>query len=135
MNCTISEILQEYDIDMHSAIKWCNSIYIVSSPNWSKDKILCFKVFTLDEEQMCRVNMIKPEYLNLEGENLILNHIQINELVHALNQPGDFWYGHYDTLWQAIIAHNNMTHYGENNWDPIPMDLPMPDYSLLKVKE
>ena len=118
----ISEVLDEYPWDMMDRIYDNGKISIWSSP--STEHLWYFKVFDHDRSKFCRISMTEPKILSYLDETLILTRDDVNEIIYALTE----FTIHDKNGWYWIIYEYNITgpHF------PIPEDLPMPDYSLLK---
>ena len=86
--------------------------------------------------KMCRISLLEPKYLGLEGENLILDHNQKIRLIEILNSPCP---GCEEIrVWDQILGHYNFFHKdnidfnGLNvQFEPISYDLQIPDYTKL----
>ena len=101
---------------------WQHSLYI---------KVFTKKYNTNEFKNISRISMLKPEYVNCEYKNTILSNKQIDHLILALNlllEDDDI------TTWKLIIKTNNFLRRIITNQfcDPIPYDLPIPNYELLK---
>ena len=87
-------------------------------------------------DKMCRISLLEPKYLNLEGEDLILNKEQKIRLIEILNSPCP---GCEEIrVWDQILGHYNFFHKdnidfnGLNvQFEPISYDLQIPDYTKL----
>lgn len=83
-----------------------------------------FKVFNHNIDKFCRISMTEPEILNYPDETLILDSNDIDEIIYALtnniieNKSGWHW-----LIYEYNIVGTDF---------PIPEDLVMPDYNLLK---
>lgn len=129
----LSEELEEYPWNMMDKIYDNEKISIWVSPcgiqKWY------FKVFNHDMEKFCRISMTEPKILNYSDEALTLSNNDIDEIIYALtnnvieDETGWFWLINEDeTGWFWLINEYNMV----GTDFPIPEDLPMPDYNLLK---
>ena len=94
------------------------------------------------EDKMCRISLLEPKYLNLEGEDLILDHNQKIRLIEILNS-------HYihdlsETVWSQLLGLYNFFHkeydidqllydpeYKAPKFDPIDENATIPDYTKL----
>ena len=87
-------------------------------------------------DKMRRISLLEPKYLNLEGEDLILNKEQKIRLIEILNSPCP---GCEEIrVWDQILGHYNFFHKdnidfnGLNvQFEPISYDLQIPDYTKL----
>ena len=92
--------------------------------------------------KMCRISLLEPKYLNLEGEDLILNKEQKIRLIDILNSP--YMNDLSETVWSQLLGLYNFFHkefdidqllydpeYKAPNFDHIDECLPMPDYTKL----
>lgn len=91
---------------------------------------------SLDDAKMCRVSLLEPRYLCLEGEDLILNKEQKIRLIEILKSPCPDC--EEITIWNQIIGHYNFFHKDNidfNNlnveFNPLANDLRIPDYTKL----
>ena len=90
----------------------------------------------LDSSKMCRISLLEPKYLNLEGEDLILNKEQKIRLIEILNSPCP---GCEEIrVWDQILGHYNFFHKDNIDFndlgvqfEPISYDLQIPDYTKL----
>ena len=87
-------------------------------------------------DKMCRVSLLEPKYLNLEGEDLILNKEQKIRLIEILNSPCPEC--EEIRVWDQILGHYNFFHKdnidfnGLNvQFEPVSYDLQIPDYTKL----
>ena len=94
----------------------------------------------ISSAKMCRISLLEPKYLNLEGEDLILNKEQKIRLIEILNSPCP---GCEEIrVWDQILGHYNFFHKdnidfnGLNvQFEPISYDLQIPDYTKLSGGE
>ena len=109
-----------------------NNMSIYSIPNDSKDKILCFGVKIYKKKgsynnKYCRISMTEPKYIGAEGEDLVLNKEQIEQIIKILESPyNDTEY----TNWQVLIIWQNWVHENTNDWVELEY-FNMPDYRKL----
>lgn len=95
------------------------------------------KVFLLNKNEMARISFYGPYYIYAEENgNYKLNKDEIDHLIKALNEP-HVWNPKYNNFQTAIQMMNYCHHNDENRrpdqeWEDIPEDLPMPDYTKLK---
>ena len=92
----------------------------------------------LDSSKMCRISLLEPKYLGLEGEDLILNKEQKIRLIEILKSQTD---GDNISNWDMIICLYNRFHHDYeqyNNDDFIRLkenmilpNLIIPDYTKL----
>lgn len=89
--------------------------------------------------KMCRISLLEPKYLGLEGEDLILDHNQKIRLIEILKSQT---YGDNISNWEMIICLYNRFHsdyaanisddnYFELKENMILPDLIIPDYTKL----
>ena len=94
------------------------------------------------EDKMCRISLLEPKYLNLEGEDLVLNKEQKLRLIEILNSP--YIHDSSETVWSQLLGLYNFFHkefdldqliydprYKAPKFNPIDEHLPMPDYTKL----
>lgn len=118
----LSEELKECPWDLMDKIYVGKDISIWTSP--SVLDLWYFKVFNHDVDRFCRISMTEPKVLSYPDETLTLSDNNIDEIIYALtnnilkDETGWFWL---------------INEYNAVGTDfPIPEDLPMPDYNLLK---
>ena len=94
------------------------------------------------QDKMCRISLLEPKYLNLEGEDLVLNKEQKIRLIDILNNH--YIHDPSETVWSQLLGLYNFFHkefdinqllydseYKAPDFDPIDECLPMPDYTKL----
>ena len=79
--------------------------------------------------KMCRISLLEPKYLGLEGEDLILDHNQKIRLIEILKSPYECYPS--ETVWDAIIGYYNVFHRDMEHDTYLDEKLPMPDYTKL----
>ena len=79
--------------------------------------------------KMCRISLLEPKYLGLEGEDLILDHNQKIRLIEILKSPYECYPS--ETVWDAIIGYYNVFHSDMEHDTYLDEKLPMPDYTKL----
>ena len=110
---------------------------ITSMINIKEPFIPYFRLYYQDK--MCRISLLEPKYLGLEGEDLILDHNQKIRLIEILKSQTD---GDNISNWEMIISLYNRFHsdyavnisddnYFELKENMILPDLIMPDYTKL----
>src|SRR5574344_571704 len=112
----LSIILGEYDYGFSNKIFHSEHLILQSNPNAKNN--WCFKVFLGDYlDDMCRISMIEPKYINAEGETLILTEELISEMISWLNKKCDF--DNTISYWDYLIESWNLIMDEENQ---IPID-------------
>ena len=94
------------------------------------------------EDKMCRISLLEPKYLNLEGEDLVLNKEQKLRLIEILNSS--YIHDPSETVWSQLLGLYNFFHkefdidqllydpeYKAPNFDPIDENATIPDYTKL----
>ena len=94
------------------------------------------------EDKMCRISLLEPKYLNLEGEDLILDHNQKIRLIEILNSH--YIHDPSETVWSQLLGLYNFFHkefdidqllydpeYKAPNFDHIDENATIPDYTKL----
>ena len=110
---------------------------IISMINIKEPFIPYFRLYYKDK--MCRISLLEPKYLGLEGEDLILDHNQKIRLIEILKSQTD---GDDISNWEMIICLYNRFHsdyvvnisddnYFELKENMILPNLIMPDYTKL----
>lgn len=118
----LSEELEECPWNLMSKIYNNEKISIWVSP--CAIQLWYFKVFNHNIDKFCRISMTEPKILNYPDETLILDSNDIDEIIYALtnniteNKSGWYW-----LIYEYNIVGTDF---------PIPEDLVMPDYNLLK---
>ena len=113
---------------------------ITSMINIKEPFIPYFRLYYQDK--MCRISLLEPKYLGLEGEDLILNKEQKIRLIEILNSP--YIDDPLETVWSQLLGLYNFFHkefdidqllydpeYKAPNFDPIDENVTMPDYEKL----
>ena len=94
------------------------------------------------EDKMCRISLLEPKYLNLEGEDLILDHNQKIRLIEILNSH--YIHDPSETVWSQLLGLYNFFHkefdidqllydpeYKAPNFNSIDENATIPDYTKL----
>ena len=130
----LSKKLEEYSENL-SPIYTDDHMNIYSIPNYSKDKILCFgvEIFKNKDRQFinnkyCRISMTDHKYIGAEGEDLVLNKEQIEQVIKALNSNHSIFKN--STCWETLIFFQNKEHEYEDDWIELEY-FNMPDYRKL----
>ena len=142
-----SKILKEFFIDGQSIIFQQNisdidhpyGIRIKTHASFDENhifKVYRMKIINLNTDKQyftyegcARISMLEPRYIECEYENSYLSKYELNIMIQALNLPSD--YESNITGWKYLIKETNRIYEIENYPKRIPLDLPMPDYSLL----
>lgn len=154
MNNT-SKILGESNLSFEEFVYYMDGWIITNVINWN-NPFPYFKLYIGDKNNisgatdiadenktpMCRISMINSNYVNAEGETLILNKEQKEKLIEILNsidEESD------ESLWKLLIEnynyfHNccddkNVTKEMISNFKEISLDLPIPDYTKLPDRD
>lgn len=84
-------------------------------------------------EYVCKISMVKPEYVNFEPEDtLILSKNLLNNMIEFFNDPWANFKNGWDWLVNGFINYYFKFNNINKNIDP---NLPMPDYNLLETED
>lgn len=133
-----SEKIGEYDITQEPHIRYFeDDMIVLSCGNFDDYHLHYMMVYKRSTDQLCRLNMLKPEYINYPDTTLILNREEIDKLIDILNYKGTHRNGCVNgmNIWNSIIYHTNIVYSMANLKDfyyvPMPFDMPIPDYTKL----
>lgn len=91
----------------------------------------CSIFYNSNLSKLCRISMMKPEYIDGVGSDMILSEYEIEELIEILESKSSLFPDDNITNWQGIIKSYNNDVYKQDPLVPLPLDLPMPDYRQL----
>ena len=129
-----SRVLDEMD-ELNYKVYINEKYTIFSIPNFTNNP--CFAVFIGDNEDVARISLLEPKYVECEYENYRLNKEDIKEILHILSiSANDLLFKKDLTVWQILLIEQNRELEGEvdNNGNPFPHideNLPIPDYYQL----
>ena len=113
--------------------------HITSFINSKPPYLPAFKLYYGDNEylgfvkystaKMCRISLLEPKYLNLEGEDLVLNKEQKLRLMEILKSPNV--YSPDRSNWDVLLGLYNAFHRDMEHDTYLDEKLPMPDYTKL----
>ena len=131
-----SKILGEKPIDISTIYEdYENDFYISVPYNYKKPNNFphgYMKVYFGDK--FCRLSFFEPEYIYAENGNYIMTKEQINLLMEVLNKPYKFdsTINNFQAAIYDMNFGNNEDKAESDEWQDIPNNLPIPDYTKLK---
>lgn len=135
---SLSKSIGEIDLMQESHIRYFeDDMLILSCGNFGDDHLHYIMVYQRSTDTLCRLNMLKPEYIGYADEHLILDKDNILKLISILKYKGDWENGCVNnmSIWASIIYHTiefyEMSGNKEYFYVPLPKNLPIPDYIKL----
>lgn len=113
-----------------------DDMILLSCGNFDDNHLHYMMVYKRSTDQLCRLNMLKPEYINYSDRTLTLSKEDIDKLIEILNFKGTWENNCVNemNIWNSIIYHTNEVYNltdREYFYIPMPIGMPIPDYTKL----
>ncbi len=131
-----SKRLKEFNPIEEYIVYDSDKLRVVSDPTFSDIHIL--KIYVYDNNKTLyttRISMEEPIYIDSEFDNHILTNDELNEFINCLklSRINDQDCSIY-SVWDMIIDKCNDCYKRSDINKRIPLDLPIPDYSILPTQ-